>query len=554
MRLYEVCGGTSIASNDDYSGYQSQLDLDLDEGDSIYILWDDNYSSNSFNWTITVENLVDQTITFNSIDAKPYSTNTFDLAATSTSGLTVTYSSSDETVATISGNTVTIVGLGSTVITASQAGNNLYSAASSVDQTLTVTKADQTITFEALPSKTLVSGTFDLAATSTSGLAVTYSSSDETVATISGNTVTIVGLGSTVITASQAGNNLYNAASSVDQSLTVNKGEQVITFDALLSKTLSSGAFDLAATSTSGLTLTYTSSDETVATITGNTVTIVGLGSTVITASQAGNGTYNAASSVDQTLTVNKLDQTIAFEALPSRTFGASAFDLAATSTSGLAVTYTSSDETVATISGNTVTIVGGGSTIITASQAGNGTYNAASSVDQTLTVDRADQEITVEAIANKSSNDDSFDIVASTTSGLTLEYVVTGPATISGTTISLSGEGGTVTVTVSQVGNKAFNPASASESFDVSLVLAAKEDIKTEISVFPNPVGNVLTVNNAFIKEGTALWILDTKGVKVMESYVTQSVTQIEISNLAIGVYYLKVAGQKSTMKFIKE
>ena len=87
--------------------------------------------------------------------------------------------------------------------------------------TLTVAKANQTITFGALGSKVLGSGTFALTATADSGLAVTYVSSNPAVATVSGNTVTLVSAGTTVITASQAGNANYNAASSVTQTLTV---------------------------------------------------------------------------------------------------------------------------------------------------------------------------------------------------------------------------------------------------------------------------------------------------------------------------------------------
>ncbi|NBS55430.1 hypothetical protein EBT23_07760, partial [bacterium] len=63
-------------------------------------------------------------------------------------------------------------------------------------------------------------------------------------------------------------------------------------------------------------------------------------------------------------------------------------FALTATTTAtGLTVSYTSSNPAVATVSGSTVTIVGPGSTTITASQAGDSNYNAATSVQQSLTV-----------------------------------------------------------------------------------------------------------------------------------------------------------------------
>lgn len=77
--------------------------------------------------------------------------------------------------------------------------------------------------------------------------------------------------------------------------------------------------------------------------------------------------------------------QSIAFGAIPSKSVGDS-FTLAATATSGLAVSYSSSNLAVATVSGNVVTIVGSGSVVITASQAGNSSYSAATDVPQTIT------------------------------------------------------------------------------------------------------------------------------------------------------------------------
>jgi len=82
----------------------------------------------------------------------------------------------------------------------------------------------QTITFAALSAKTYGDASFTLAGTSSSGLTVSYASSNTDVATVSGNTVTIVGAGSTNITASQAGNGsyAYAVATNVVQGLTVN--------------------------------------------------------------------------------------------------------------------------------------------------------------------------------------------------------------------------------------------------------------------------------------------------------------------------------------------
>ena len=165
---------------------------------------------------------------------------------------------------------------------------------------------------------------------------------------------------------------------------------QTITFGALTSKTYGVSPFNLTGTASSGLPLSYASSNTSVATVSGSVVTIVGVGSTTITASQTGNSSYNAATSVTQALTVNKASQTISFTTLPAKTYGDSAFALTASSTSGLSVAYSSSNPSVATVSGNTVTIVGAGTSTITATQSGNGNYNAASGVSQNLPVSQA--------------------------------------------------------------------------------------------------------------------------------------------------------------------
>jgi hypothetical protein len=175
---------------------------------------------------------------------------------------------------------------------------------------------------------------------------------------------------------------------------------QTITFGALAAATYGDAPFNLAGSSSAGLPITYSSSDPLVATISGSTVTIVGAGTTTITASQAGDADHVAAADIQQTLIVNKADQAITFAALPSRTLGDPGFTLNATSTSALTISYSSSNPAVATIAGNTVTIVGAGTTNITASQAGNGNYNAATDVVQSLVVLPANNPPTITAEA----------------------------------------------------------------------------------------------------------------------------------------------------------
>jgi hypothetical protein len=84
-----------------------------------------------------------------------------------------------------------------------------------------------------------------------------------------------------------------------------------------------------------------------------------------------------------------KVSQTITFGLDPATAkVGDAARTLIATSSSGLPVTLTSSDSNVATItSGNTLNFLGAGTTTLTATQTGEGNYEAALPVSVILTV-----------------------------------------------------------------------------------------------------------------------------------------------------------------------
>ncbi len=95
----------------------------------------------------------------------------------------------------------------------------------------------------------------------------------------------------------------------------------------------------------------------------------------------------NRAGSALGTLVVAQATQTIGFGGLTAQPAGGAPLTLTATASSGLTVSYTSSNPSVATVSGSTLTPVGPGVATITATQAGNGNYLAATTVSQTLTV-----------------------------------------------------------------------------------------------------------------------------------------------------------------------
>ncbi|OJJ19187.1 hypothetical protein BKI52_20460 [marine bacterium AO1-C] len=347
-------------------------------------------------------------------------------------------------------------------------------------------------------------------------------------------------------------NDLNIVTYTVNLSGTVNKVDQAITFGALTTKTFGDATFNLTATASSGLGVTYTSSNTSVATISGDKVTIVGAGTTTITASQAGDVTYNAATDVPQTLTINKIAQTITFGALGTKTFGDAAFTLSGTTSSGLGVTYTSSDATVATVSGNTVTIVGAGTATITASQAGNNNYNAATDVSQTLTINKANQTITFDLGANatKIVGDAAFDLTATGgASGNAILYVSsnTAVATISGSTVTIVGPG-TTTITASQAGNNNYNAAT-----DVTQVLTvtqptgiAENLVNAQLTLFPNPTVNIVhfRIKGQVSSSEVNVTALDRQGVVVLQSTrrLVNGEMTLPINHLASGYYLFKI------------
>ncbi len=421
----------------------------------------DNYLAATTVIRTQVVNKANPTLSFTAIPSKTFGDPNFALSATVSSGSAITFSSNNSSVATVTGNTVTIVGAGSATITANAAENANYLAAST-ERELTVSKANQTITFPDIPTKTFGDNSFELEASSNIGTTVTYSSGDLNVATISGSTVTIVGAGSVQITANAAENSNYNAATPISKGLTINKASQVITFAEINSKQFGDNDFNVEATSSGNGSVSFSSSNTGVASVSGNTITIVGVGTTTISATAQETSNYLQSPPVNRVLVIEKGNQTITFPDLIARSVSESSFELGATSSSELALSYTSSNTDVATVAGNTVTIKAVGSTDITASQPGNSNYNAATPITKTLVInDKKSQTITFTELANKLVTDSDFTLTATASSELPVTYTSsnTEVASISGSTVSIHRDG-TTEITASSSGNSEYNDA----------------------------------------------------------------------------------------------
>jgi hypothetical protein len=101
---------------------------------------------------------------------------------------------------------------------------------------------------------------------------------------------------------------MYSRALSSAEIVAGMKAEQIITFDAIPAKRVGDADFAVTASASSGLQLTYSSSDTAVATVdTTGLIHITGAGATIITTSQYGNAVYDTAVAF-QPFTVQNLD------------------------------------------------------------------------------------------------------------------------------------------------------------------------------------------------------------------------------------------------------
>ena len=98
--------------------------------------------------------------------------------------------------------------------------------------------------------------------------------------------------------------------------------------------------------------------------------------------------TYNTPTPVTVAINVTVANQTISFGIAPTLVYGGASGSVTAVAGSGLPLTFSSLTGDVCTVSGSTVTPRSVGTCIIAANQGGNGNYNAAAQVTQTLVID----------------------------------------------------------------------------------------------------------------------------------------------------------------------
>jgi DNA/RNA endonuclease G (NUC1) len=201
---------------------------DKDVGVGKTLVRTGNFTAPSANYTISAQPSLAASVT-----AKQLTVTGASVATKTYDGTTAATVTGATLVGVVEGDVVTVAG-GGTFNDANAGENKPVTAnlslggAGASNYTLsqpsltgTITKADQTITFAELPGKNLGDAPFGLTGTASSGLAVSYTSSNPSIASVSGSTVSVLSVGTTTITAVQNGNGNYNAATSVARILTV---------------------------------------------------------------------------------------------------------------------------------------------------------------------------------------------------------------------------------------------------------------------------------------------------------------------------------------------
>jgi len=317
----------------------------------------------------------------------------------SNSNLHVDVIISDTSILKYENTTLKTVGPGVCSITVQQKGNSIYNPAQSISKTIIILKRDQSIDSKISAVATFGDANVKLELNASSGLPIEYTSSDSSIISIQNGELQFKKVGICYITAKQDGNYMYRAAPTINTIVEIKKAGQIITCNTLSKAQYLDTNIQLIARASSGLPVSFESSDTSVVKIIDNKIHIVSAGSCRITAIQEGNNSYNAADSISQTFEVVKANQTISFYLPKDFTYGDSDYELSGISSSGLDVSYKTSDSSIATINGQKLHIIKPGICSIFAEQVGNKDFKSAEMVSVSISISKANQTLTFEQL-----------------------------------------------------------------------------------------------------------------------------------------------------------
>ena len=235
-------------------------------------------------------------------------------SATASSGLAVSFAlDASSTGCTLEPGSVQFSGAGTCVVDATQAGDGTYAAATPVQVSTVISLNAQTISFTG-PGTGFVGGSYTPSATASSGLAVSFAlDASSTGCTLEPGSVQFSGAGTCVVDATQAGDGTYAAATPVQVSTVISLNAQSISFTGPGTGFVG-GSYTPSATASSGLAVSFAlDASSTGCTLEPGSVQFSGAGTCVVDATQAGDGTYAAATPVQVSTVISLNAQSISF-------------------------------------------------------------------------------------------------------------------------------------------------------------------------------------------------------------------------------------------------
>mgnify|MGYP000476342001 CR=1 FL=1 len=348
----------------------------------------DNWNSASSSYSVTIVPIKPTLGIFGNITIGLGSVSSLNLTPpTSNSKGAWSFESSNSTVANVIGNIVYPKAIGTATITARQSLLLPYSATTAT-MTMTVTGTSATVNQwnDLVYDLTATKSTNLIPPTSTSSGEWSYSVADTSIATTQLATLTLLKPGTTTVTASQAAFGSFNANGPYSAKLTV-IGLPTLTAPANIVRVAGDPAITLPTpTSTSAGAFTYSSSDSKIIAISGNVGTIVGAGTAVITASQAADSYWKAAT-ITFSIQVNGLVPTLGAWSPITIATGEKKAVPPPTSNSKGSWNFSSSDPSVLLIVDGIATGVKTGTATITANQNAAGLYGLSNIVQTQVTV-----------------------------------------------------------------------------------------------------------------------------------------------------------------------
>jgi len=436
---------------------------DLGTFDFNFTISDGNGNTADATSSITVVDLIDPVVLTRDITLELDQNGTLtidpiqvDGGSTDNCSFTLSLDKSTFTSADLGDNLVTL--------TATDVGGNTASASAMV--TVENPKTPQAITFPQPDNVVYGDGPITLSASSSSGLEVSYTILSGPGNIINGNELELVGAGDIVIEATQLGDDSFGPADPVVVAIQVAKAVLTVT---ALDVTVTFGSNDLLTFS-----LEYTGfvneddalsiDQQPTASTTASSLSDAGTYAIMVTGGSDDNYEFNR---VAGTFTVQKADQIISFPAIEDTDLASStSVFLSASSDANLPIQYTilvgTGIASFSSSNGTELLLNGTGTVMIEASQTGTTNYNPAQAVSQTFEVidsRKQDQAITFEVLADVTYGDGPITLSATASSGLTVSFQIIGPASLSGTDLTIDGVG-TVEVIASQAGDDSFNAA----------------------------------------------------------------------------------------------